>query len=106
MSYSSTFSICYDNICLIVVTNYENSKSNIKDFLKNLDINPIFKCKERDIDCYICLEKINEKEYVRELSCKHKYHKKCIDKWLLKMSKVTETISCPMCRKAVEIKHV
>ena len=107
MDYSSTFSIYYDNICLIVVTNYEKpkNKNNMKDLLNNLDIKPVFKCNNNNIDCYICLDKIDSKEYVRELSCNHKYHKKCIDKWLVKMSKEKENISCPICRKNIEIKN-
>ena len=40
-------------------------------------------------ECSICLDVI-EKNY-RELRCKHKYHKACIEKWL------ERSTSCPLC---------
>ena len=44
--------------------------------------------------CDICMEEFKLKEYKRIIpSCKHYFHKKCIDKWLKKKS------TCPICRK-------
>ncbi|KAF3322969.1 E3 ubiquitin-protein ligase RING1-like protein [Carex littledalei] len=47
-------------------------------------------------ECSICLEKLFDKEnkdaVVKETSCGHKYHGKCIDKWLDIHG------SCPLCR--------
>ena len=31
--------------------------------------------------CAICLEKLEEKDYCRDLPCLHSYHLKCLDKW-------------------------
>ena len=46
-----------------------------------------------DENCLICMEVFKERELKRILpKCKHCYHKKCIDKWLIKNS------SCPVCR--------
>jgi hypothetical protein len=45
--------------------------------------------------CSICQEDYKLKEYKRELSCKHIFHKKCIDKWL------KNNLSCPYCRKNI-----
>lgn len=46
-------------------------------------------------ECSICLENYNIGEEVRILSCKHCFHKNCIDSWLGTM------LRCPICRKAV-----
>ena len=43
--------------------------------------------------CIICQETINYNSIVRELSCKHMYHLKCIDTWLETNKK------CPLCNK-------
>lgn len=40
--------------------------------------------------CPICIEDILEDECITK--CNHKFHNKCIDKWL------ENKISCPMCR--------
>lgn len=46
---------------------------------------------ENNIDCSICLEE--KGRIIRELSCGHKYHIDCIEKWFCKKN------SCPNCRK-------
>jgi hypothetical protein len=40
-------------------------------------------------DCVICLDDIDTEW--RELECRHRYHKKCIDNW------ITVRAKCPMC---------
>jgi len=47
------------------------------------------------VDCSICFEHNPEPELVRELPCKHQFHKDCIDKWL----RVNNT--CPNCNHRV-----
>ena len=42
-------------------------------------------------NCIICFETLN-KNYL-SLSCNHKYHPKCIKKW------IKEKVNCPICRK-------
>ena len=42
--------------------------------------------------CCICLQNFKIKEKLRKLPCKHNFHKKCIDKWLV------ESKTCPNCR--------
>ena len=44
--------------------------------------------------CSICLAPYEVKEELRTLPCDHKFHKHCIDEWL-----VTKNILCPLCRK-------
>ncbi|KAK9070615.1 hypothetical protein SSX86_011017 [Deinandra increscens subsp. villosa] len=52
------------------------------------------KCHERN--CVICLQDFENKEEGRELpGCKHVFHMKCIDEWLMRQG------SCPICRRDV-----
>ena len=46
-------------------------------------------------DCSICLTVIENDEL--ELDCNHKYHKECIETWLL------NHIKCPYCRQEAKI---
>ena len=60
----------------------------------NIELN-----KERFSICSICLEQINDKEInliTILLDCNHKYHQKCINKWL-QYKKYT----CPYCRNNI-----
>lgn len=48
-------------------------------------------------ECPICLNCVTAGEQVRELElCGHKFHRSCIDLWLLRSA------ACPMCKGAVE----
>ena len=49
--------------------------------------------------CVICQEDYMEKSLCTELYCGHKYHKKCIRKW------VCEKSTCPLCNKELKHKH-
>lgn len=46
------------------------------------------------IECSICLSDIVKSTGCVELSCSHKFHLKCISKWLCTKD------NCPMCRKS------
>lgn len=49
-----------------------------------------------EINCAICLHDFEKEEEGRELpSCRHVFHVKCIDEWLIRQG------SCPMCRRDV-----
>ena len=52
------------------------------------------------MDCSICLENIENG--CTELSCKHKFHLKCIVKWLGALTLEDNDNTCPMCRKKTE----
>ena len=42
--------------------------------------------------CAICLDKQHFGSVIKELSCKHKFHAKCINEW------ITHNSACPVCR--------
>ena len=83
---------------------YENPKvKKIKEFLnknKNKKIKNIF-----NETCIICLENLKkeneqlkrEEEKTAILECEHKFHEKCIIKWLKKHNR------CPICRREVKL---
>ncbi|XP_050206965.1 uncharacterized protein LOC126656432 [Mercurialis annua] len=48
------------------------------------------------MQCAVCLSEFKEGEKVRNLECKHMFHKGCLDQWL-KQCKST----CPLCRNKV-----
>lgn len=76
-------------------------KINKKSFLKNLYISKYFKCNHIKLKCTICLENVKKKEFIRQLNCNHKYHKKCIDNWLYTLYLNDDILNCPLCRKIV-----
>ncbi|KAL7093782.1 hypothetical protein ACP275_11G061000 [Erythranthe tilingii] len=45
------------------------------------------------VECSVCLNRFEAEEEVSELSCKHFFHKGCLDKWFDK-----QRVSCPLCR--------
>lgn len=64
---------------------------------------PLHVIKQSDLcgdDCSICLEPFKIRQHARKLCCTHTFHKKCIDRWLLK-SRV-----CPCCRTDLSKKEV
>ncbi|XP_061337432.1 probable E3 ubiquitin-protein ligase XERICO [Gastrolobium bilobum] len=48
------------------------------------------------VECRVCLSEFEEGDKVRNLKCKHTFHKDCLDKWLLEY-----WATCPLCRKKV-----
>ncbi|KAI4317219.1 hypothetical protein L6164_025109 [Bauhinia variegata] len=46
--------------------------------------------------CRVCLSEFEEGEKVRNLKCKHTFHKDCLDKWLQQC-----LATCPLCRNQV-----
>lgn len=47
-------------------------------------------------DCPICLDEFKCRQHCRRFDCSHVFHKKCIDKWLIKNT------HCPVCRACVQ----
>ncbi|CAK8565781.1 unnamed protein product [Lathyrus sativus] len=65
-----------------------------------LDLDNDSQCSERLIrdepECCICLAKYKDKEEVRQLSCSHMFHLKCVDQWLRIIS------CCPLCKQELQ----
>ena len=45
--------------------------------------------------CSICINQYQKNDVLRQLKCKHEFHIKCIDNWLLNHS-----VTCPICRQS------
>ncbi|KAG8045171.1 hypothetical protein GUJ93_ZPchr0008g13461 [Zizania palustris] len=45
------------------------------------------------VDCVFCLTRVDDGEEVRELRCRHVFHRACLDAWL-----VRPRATCPLCR--------
>ncbi|KAK1427477.1 hypothetical protein QVD17_16163 [Tagetes erecta] len=69
-----------------------------EEVIKDLPKHVFKKTPQRDneTNCVICLQDFKNKEEGRELpSCRHVFHVKCIDEWLVRQG------SCPVCRRDV-----
>ncbi|KAJ1412030.1 Zinc finger, RING-type [Sesbania bispinosa] len=53
---------------------------------------------EEDVDCAVCLCKIEEGEEIRVLRCEHMFHRNCLNRW---ESGFKNYATCPLCREAV-----
>jgi len=45
--------------------------------------------------CTICLDDLKENDQIRIFGCGHKFHKKCVDDWLLLKN------LCPNCKHVI-----
>lgn len=58
---------------------------------------------ENDIEeCMICLEPLNNE--IAEISCSHKYHYKCIEKWIKTNNNILK--ACCICENNTEIVNI
>lgn len=83
-------------IIVILILSFESGVSS--DLIQNeISKLPLQKYSEHIefTECPICLDTFQFDEEVRVLSCKHCFHKTCIDFWLRSMLK------CPICRNSV-----
>lgn len=55
-------------------------------------------------ECAICLSELVGGEEGRELPCKHSFHRKCVDPWLMGDRESCGT--CPICRREVVSKDM
>ncbi|XP_048860626.1 E3 ubiquitin-protein ligase znrf3-like isoform X2 [Brienomyrus brachyistius] len=55
-------------------------------------------CGSSASDCAICLERYLDGEELRVISCAHRFHRRCVDPWLLQHH------TCPHCRRNI-IEH-
>ncbi|XP_024987872.1 E3 ubiquitin-protein ligase EL5-like [Cynara cardunculus var. scolymus] len=48
---------------------------------------------DEEVECAVCLSKIEDDDETRELRCDHLFHKNCLDSWL-----AHRHTTCPLCR--------
>jgi DNA-directed RNA polymerase subunit RPC12/RpoP len=82
----------------------KKSKLTKRTAVKRMNLKNLFKCKSEKIDCSVCCSQVEENEYVRELPCGHKFHKKCVDEWLFLSLRDKDEINCPMCRHKIRFR--
>ena len=80
----------------------ETSFEMIVSSFVNLFSNNIENKDLRD-DCSICFEKLNKNNTIK-LSCNHKFHKSCLEKYILINNNYN--FDCPLCRDKYFIKNV
>lgn len=51
--------------------------------------------------CSVCCEEYHEGDVLRRLSCNHKFHVECIDRWFLGSTDRSEKPCCPMCNASL-----
>jgi E3 ubiquitin-protein ligase RHA2 len=56
---------------------------------------------DEDLECAVCLCKIEDEDEIRVLRCDHMYHKHCLDKWV-----GFKNNTCPLCRESLRPKRV
>ncbi|KAE8023043.1 hypothetical protein FH972_008796 [Carpinus fangiana] len=49
-----------------------------------------------EVQCAVCLCKIENGDEIRELRCDHLFHRVCLDRWL-----GYKNLSCPLCRDSL-----
>ena len=75
---------------------------DVKKVLINIESIPLIFIKnecdlsDRDRQCLTCYDNFVETDLMRELPCLHKFHRRCIDEYL-----VNESHLCPLCREPV-----
>lgn len=75
---------------------HKKSKESLKKIMKNTLLQEETEPTSNST-CAICLEDYKDKEKLRKLPCKHKFHKDCADNWLCYKN------ACPVCKgKAIE----
>ncbi len=81
--YQNNLDIHEDILCTL----HEKDQENLKTYKLNETIN---------YTCNICLDNLKKNNNIIELKCEHKFHKKCIMKWLKNYN-----YKCPICKVPV-----
>ena len=70
-----------------------------------LPVHPWSKVREGDKkddegeECALCMEPYKPDDDVRQLRCKHYFHRECADQWLVVQQK-GKSRSCPLCQRS------
>jgi hypothetical protein len=79
-----------NSILRTIYSDFTNKNDN--KIILNLNKNTSLKISTIEDECSICLQKIKLNQIIRETKCNHKYHAKCLDRWL------EEKSLCPLCK--------
>ena len=71
---------------------YQPPELSVRDLNVNTSISIYLRGNNPPEKCSICYENLRSFQIVRELSCGHKFHQKCVDKWFENKD------TCPLCR--------
>jgi hypothetical protein len=80
--------------------NTTNVETTLSLSIKNLNENTSLEIYQREENeeeqmCAICITPLENNTIIRKLSCQHKFHYKCVDKWF------EEKHKCPICRHSL-----
>ena len=72
-----------------------SNKENIRVKDKILSIPQIYYKKNEydNLECSICFDTFKDNELLKQLECKHIFHKECLSQWLINMN------NCPFCNQ-------
>jgi hypothetical protein len=70
-------------------TRRQRNRRRLKARLDQVRRMPLVRVAEGD--CAVCLEPLSSTQSVRRLTCSHLFHKRCVDKWLVRRG------TCPLC---------
>jgi len=95
--------LCVILLLLIILKFYKIFRQRIRNSVvvrnvrvKRISRIPIIKYDPSKVvndTCVICIEEFTENDMVKRLACRHAYHARCIDVWLMQSDK------CPLCNK-------
>jgi len=84
----STYYYCYMPVKKVIVKKKIKRKIN-----NNTELHKVSNISRTISSCPICMKKYEDNEIIRILSCRHEYHKECVDTWFNGYK-----TDCPMCR--------
>ncbi|CAI0456058.1 unnamed protein product [Linum tenue] len=68
---------------------------------ENYESNDVVSATAEDLrqssECAVCLSKVEQGDEIRELPCRHLFHKVCLDRWCQSRRQAT----CPLCRRSL-----
>ncbi|KAG0460436.1 hypothetical protein HPP92_020733 [Vanilla planifolia] len=71
--------IIFENACKAWMTSEGNTKEEVQ------------------MDCCVCLCRLQEGDGTRKLPCHHLFHRECVDQWLVRCQR-----TCPLCRLSID----
>lgn len=86
--------LCRRSLHSIPIINYQASCENNSPYEETI--------------CVICLDTYNDGDALRVLQCGHRFHKKCVDDWLLGYKSDVDAITscCPTCKRNGQLQAV